>query len=293
MKLSSTEDRNPRSKDLDLKSIGEILKIINEEDKTIADAIELKLPDIEKVTNKVVETFKNGGRLFYMGAGTSGRLGVLDASETVPTFSVDPKLVTGLIAGGDYALRHPIENAEDSLESGKEDLIKEGFTKDDFVIAIAASGRTPYCIGAVKYARELGAETGSITCNKNSKLSNYVDYPIEIETGAEVLSGSTRMKAGTATKMVLNMISTTAMIKIGKVYDNLMVDLRPTNEKLVDRARKIIVEVTGVSYEKAGELLEEANNEVKLAIIMANKGLGADEARKILDKNKGFIRKDL
>lgn len=293
MKLSSTEDRNPRSKDLDLKSIGEILKIINEEDKTIADAIELKLPEIEKVTNKVVETFKNGGRLFYMGAGTSGRLGVLDASETVPTFSVDPKLVTGLIAGGDYALRHPIENAEDSLESGKEDLIKEGFTKDDFVIAIAASGRTPYCIGAVKYARELGAETGSITCNKNSKLSNYVDYPIEIETGAEVLSGSTRMKAGTATKMVLNMISTTAMIKIGKVYDNLMVDLRPTNEKLVDRARKIIVEVTGVSYEKAGELLEEANNEVKLAIIMANKGLGADEARKILDKNKGFIRKDL
>lgn len=293
MKLSSTEDRNPKSKDLDLKSIGEILKIINEEDKTIAGEIEKKLADIEKVTTQVVETFKNGGRLFYMGAGTSGRLGVLDASETVPTFSVDPKLVTGLIAGGDYALRHPIENAEDSLESGKEDLIKEGFTKNDFVIAIAASGRTPYCIGAVKYAREIGAGTGSITCNKNSKLSSYVDYPIEIETGAEVLSGSTRMKAGTATKMVLNMISTTAMIKIGKVYDNLMVDLRPTNEKLVDRARKIIVEVTGVSYEKAGKLLEEANNEVKLAIIMANKGLGADEAREILEKNMGFIRKDL
>lgn len=293
MKLSSTEDRNPRSKDLDLKSIGEILKIINEEDKTIADSIELKLKDIEKITSKVVESFEKGGRLFYMGAGTSGRLGVLDASETVPTFSVDPKLVTGLIAGGDYALRHPIENAEDSLEAGKVDLIREGFSKNDFLIAIAASGRTPYCIGAVKYAREIGAGTGSITCNKDSKLSKFVDYPVEIETGAEVLTGSTRMKAGTATKMVLNMISTTAMIKIGKVYDNLMVDLRPTNEKLVDRARKIIVEVTGVSYEKAGALLEEADNEVKLAIIMANKGLASDEARKILENNKGFIRKDL
>lgn len=293
MSLSSTEDRNPKSSNLDLKSIGEILKIINDEDKTIAKSVEAELAAIEKLTGEVVKTFKNKGRLFYLGAGTSGRLGVLDASETVPTFSVDPKLVTGLIAGGDYALRNPIENAEDSFEAGKDDLIKEGLTKNDFVIGIAASGRTPYSIGAVKYAKEIGAGTGSISCNKASEISKYVDNPIEIETGAEVLSGSTRMKAGTATKMVLNMISTTAMIKIGKVYDNLMVDLRPTNEKLVDRARKIIVEISGISYERAGELLAEANNQVKLAIIMANNDLDLEKAREILEKNQGFIREDL
>lgn len=170
---------------------------------------------------------------------------------------------------------------------------KENLTENDFVIGIAASGRTPYAIGAIEYAKEIGAKTGSIACNKDAKISSYVDFPIEIETGAEVLSGSTRMKAGTATKLVLNMITTTAMIKIGKVYDNLMVDVKPTNEKLVDRATKIISEISGCDYEKSNELLKDANNNVKLAIIMATKDVDYEKASKILEKNKGFIREDL
>lgn len=291
--MSSTEDRNPNSYDLDIKSTREILEIINKEDQQIAIKVNDAIDQIEPLINEVIKTFTNGGRLFYLGAGTSGRLGVLDASETVPTFSVDPKMVTGLIAGGDDALRNPIENAEDSKEAAREDLKRENLTKRDFVIGIAASGRTPYAIGAVEYAKELGAKTGSISCNKNAKISTFVDYPIEIETGAEVLSGSTRLKAGTATKLVLNMITTTAMIKIGKVYDNLMVDVKPTNEKLVDRATKIISEISGCDYDKSHKLLKEANNNVKAAIIMATKDVGYKEAINILEKNKGFIREDL
>lgn len=291
--MSSTEDRNPNSYDLDIKSTREILEIINKEDQQIAIKVNDAIDQIEPLIDEVIKTFTNGGRLFYLGAGTSGRLGVLDASETVPTFSVDPKMVTGLIAGGDDALRNPIENAEDSKEAAREDLKRENLTKRDFVIGIAASGRTPYAIGAVEYAKELGAKTGSISCNKNAKISTFVDYPIEIETGAEVLSGSTRLKAGTATKLVLNMISTTAMIKIGKVYDNLMVDVKPTNEKLVDRATKIISEISGCDYDKSHKLLKEANNNVKAAIIMATKDVGYKEAINILEENKGFIREDL
>lgn len=291
--MSSTEDRNPNSYDLDIKSTREILEIINKEDQQIAIKVNDAIDQIEPLINEVIKTFTNEGRLFYLGAGTSGRLGVLDASETVPTFSVDPKMVTGLIAGGDDALRNPIENAEDSKEAAREDLKRENLTKRDFVIGIAASGRTPYAIGAVEYAKELGAKTGSISCNKNAKISTFVDYPIEIETGAEVLSGSTRLKAGTATKLVLNMISTTAMIKIGKVYDNLMVDVKPTNEKLVDRATKIISEISGCDYDKSHKLLKEANNNVKAAIIMATKDVGCKEAINILEENKGFIREDL
>ena len=291
--MSSTEDRNPRSYDLDIKSTREILEIINQEDQTIAKKVYESMNQIEPLVDKVIETFTNGGRLFYLGAGTSGRLGVLDASETVPTFSVDPKMVTGLIAGGDDALRNPIENAEDSTQAAKKDLQKENLTENDFVIGIAASGRTPYSIGAVEYAKEIGASTGSIACNKNAKISYYVDFPIEIETGAEVLSGSTRMKAGTATKLVLNMITTTAMIKIGKVYDNLMVDVRPTNEKLVDRATKIISEISGCDYDKSNKLLKKANNNVKAAIIMAIKDVDYENASLILEKNKGFIREEL
>ena len=291
--MTSTEDRNPKSRDLDIKSTREILGIINQEDQTVALRVRDALDQIEELVDGVIETFTKGGRLFYLGAGTSGRLGVLDASETVPTFSVDPKLVTGLIAGGDDALRNPIENAEDSQKAAENDLAKEGLEAKDFVIGIAASGRTPYCLGAVNYAKKLGAKTGSIACNKDAIISKLVDYPIEIETGAEVLTGSTRMKAGTATKMVLNMISTTAMVKTGKVYDNLMVDLRPSNEKLVDRASKIIANLSGASYDKSKALLEEADNNVKAAIIMASKDLGYEEAIKILDKNQGFIREDL
>jgi len=291
--LSSTEDRNPNSYDLDLKSTREILDIINGEDQKIAIKVNEAMDQIEVLVDEVIKTFNNAGRLFYLGAGTSGRLGVLDASETVPTFSVDPKMVTGLIAGGDNALRNPIENAEDSKDAAKIDLQKENLTENDFVIGIAASGRTPYAIGAIEYAKEIGAKTGSIACNKDAKISSYADFPIEIETGAEVLSGSTRMKAGTATKLVLNMITTTAMIKIGKVYDNLMVDVKPTNEKLVDRATKIISEISGCDYEKSNELLKDANNNVKLAIIMATKDVDYEKASEILEKNKGFIREDL
>jgi len=291
--LSSTEDRNPNSYDLDLKSTREILDIINGEDQKIVIKVNEAMDQIEVLVDEVIKTFNNAGRLFYLGAGTSGRLGVLDASETVPTFSVDPKMVTGLIAGGDNALRNPIENAEDSKDAAKIDLQKENLTENDFVIGIAASGRTPYAIGAIEYAKEIGAKTGSIACNKEAKISSYADFPIEIETGAEVLSGSTRMKAGTATKLVLNMITTTAMIKIGKVYDNLMVDVKPTNEKLVDRATKIISEISGCDYEKSNELLKDANNNVKLAIIMATKDVDYEKASEILEKNKGFIREDL
>lgn len=293
MRLSSTEDRNPNSYDLDLKSTREILDIINGEDQKIVIKVNEAMDQIEVLVDEVIKTFNNAGRLFYLGAGTSGRLGVLDASETVPTFSVDPKMVTGLIAGGDNALRNPIENAEDSKDAAKIDLQKENLTENDFVIGIAASGRTPYAIGAIEYVKEIGAKTGSIACNKDAKISSYADFPIEIETGAEVLSGSTRMKAGTATKLVLNMITTTAMIKIGKVYDNLMVDVKPTNEKLVDRATKIISEISGCDYEKSNELLKDANNNVKLAIIMATKDVDYEKASEILEKNKGFIREDL
>ena len=291
--MNSTEDRNPISYDLDLKSTREILEIINNEDQKIAYKVKDAMDQIQPLVDEVITTFVNGGRLFYLGAGTSGRLGVLDASETVPTFSVNPTLVTGLIAGGDDALRNPIENAEDSKEAAKMDLQKANLTNKDFVIGIAASGRTPYSIGAVEYAREIGAKTGSIACNKDAKISTYVDYPIEIVTGPEVLSGSTRMKAGTATKMVLNMITTTAMIKIGKVYDNLMVDLKPTNEKLVDRATKIISEISGYDYESSKKILSQANNNVKSAIIMATKNVDYEESIKILENNKGFIREDL
>lgn len=291
--MSSTESRNPNSKDLDLMSTSQILELINQEDKTIAERVHDSIDQINSLVDAVVEVLEKGGRLFYLGAGTSGRLGVLDASETVPTFSVDPKLVTGLIAGGDYALRHPIENAEDSPKAAENDLKKEGLSKNDFVIGIAASGRTPYSIGAVTYAKQIGAKTGSISCNIDSKISKYVDYPIEVETGAEVLSGSTRMKAGTATKLVLNMITTTAMIKLGKVYDNLMVDLRPTNEKLIDRATKIISEVSGKDYETSQKFLKEAENKVKPAIIMATRDVSYQKATEILEKNNGFIRKEL
>ena len=291
--MNSTEDRNPISYDLDLKSTREILEIINTEDQKIAYRVKDAMDQIEALVDELINTFSEGGRLFYLGAGTSGRLGVLDASETVPTFSVDPNMVTGLIAGGDDALRNPIENAEDSKEAAKVDLQKANLTNKDFVIGIAASGRTPYSIGAIEYAREIGAKTGSIACNKDAKISECSDYPIEVETGAEVLSGSTRMKAGTATKMVLNMITTTAMIKIGKVYDNLMVDLKPTNEKLVDRATKIISEISGYDYESSKKILSQANNNVKAAIIMATKNVDYEESIKILENNKGFIREDL
>lgn len=291
--MPSTENRNVNSKDLDLKSTKEILEIINEEDRKIAGKVNEKIEDIEKLVDCLVNVLNKGGRLFYIGAGTSGRLGVLDASEALPTFSVNPNLINGIIAGGDKALRNPIENAEDSEEMGKEDLIKNDFSKDDMLVGIASSGRTPYVIGALKYAKAIGASTGSLSCNIDSKISKYADYPIEIDTGAEVLTGSTRMKAGTATKMVLNMVSTTAMVKIGKVYDNLMVDVRISNEKLRKRGISIIKEVCGIDEKGAKNLLDESGKNVKCAILMGLKNIKKDEAMEILSKNNGFLRRGI
>ena len=288
--MSSTEDRNPNSYDLDLKNSREILEIINQEDQQIAIKVNEAMDQIEPLVNEVIKTFNKGGRLFYLGAGTSGRLGVLDASETVPTFSVEPKMVTGLIAGGDDALRNPIENAEDSADAARIDLEKEGLKENDFVIGIAASGRTPYSIGAIEYARKIGAKTGSIACNKDAKISSYADFPIEIKTGAEVLSGSTRMKAGTATKLVLNMISTMTMIGVGKVYDNLMVDLRPTNQKLIHRSIRIIQDVCDLNHQEAIELYEKSDHNIKIAIVMHLCSTTQQDARLRLKQNNGVIK---
>lgn len=291
--MSSTESRNNKSKGLDTKSTLEILKIINNEDMTIAKKVGEKIPDIEKLTDAIVDVFKKGGHLYYIGAGTSGRLGVLDASEAFPTFSVDKNMIKGIIAGGDKALRNPIENAEDDENLAKKDLEDHGFTKDDLLVGIASSGRTPYVIGALKYAKKLGAKTGSITCNIGSEISKFADYPIEIDTGSEVLTGSTRMKAGTATKMVLNMISTTSMVRIGKVYDNLMVDLRVSNEKLKNRALKMIEDICNIDKNRAEKLLDDADGRVKCAILMEKKSISKKEALELLEENEGFLRKGI
>ena len=291
--MSSTESRNNKSKGLDKKSTLEILQIINNEDMTIAKKVGEKISDIEKLTDAIVDVFKNGGNLFYIGAGTSGRLGVLDASEAFPTFSVDKNMINGIIAGGDKALRNPIENAEDKEDLAKKDLLDHGFTKDDLLVGIASSGRTPYVIGALKYAREIGAKTGSIACNLESEISKFADYPVEIDTGSEILTGSTRMKAGTATKMVLNMISTTSMVRIGKVHDNLMVDLRVSNEKLKNRALNMIEEICKIDKNHAEKLLDQADGKVKCAIVMYKKSIGKEEALKLLEENDGFLRKGI
>lgn len=235
----TTELRNPNSLDLDQKSIREILELMNREDATIPLAIREVLDKIEIVVNYVVQAFQNGGRLIYAGAGTSGRLGILDASECPPTFGVDKNLVQGIIAGGLKAVTDAIEGAEDNEQAGGEDLKKVSLTNKDVVIGIAASGRTPYVIGALKYAKEIGAKTASISNNANSKIGEIADVAIEVVTGPEIITGSTRLKAGTAQKLVLNMISTTSMIKIGKVYENLMVDVQPTNKKLIERSKKL------------------------------------------------------
>ncbi|MDY3006041.1 MULTISPECIES: N-acetylmuramic acid 6-phosphate etherase [Anaerococcus] len=291
--MPSTENRNINSKDLDLKSTREIIEIINKEDQSIAKKVGQKIGEIEKLVDELVRVLNRGGRLFYIGAGTSGRLGVLDASEALPTFSVNPNLINGIIAGGDKALRNPVENAEDNEEMGKLDLIKNQFTKEDMLVGIASSGRTPYVIGALKYAREIGASTGSLSCNLDSLISKYADCPIEVDTGSEILTGSTRMKAGTATKMVLNIISTTAMVRIGKVYDNLMVDVRVSNKKLRKRAISIIKEVCEVDEKRAEKLLNESQNSVKCAILMGLKDIKRDEALNILKENDGFLRRGI
>lgn len=287
----TTEKRNPKTMDMDTKSIGDILKLMNEEDKLVPLAVEKELLQIEKAVTFAIDSFKRGGRLIYIGAGTSGRLGILDASECPPTFGVDSTLVQGLIAGGLKALTTAIEGAEDNETLGGDDLKAISLTEKDTVVGIAASGRTPYVIGALKYAKSVGAKTVSISNNKNSIIGKLADVAIEVETGPEVLTGSTRLKAGTAQKLVLNMISTVSMIGIGKVYENLMVDVQPTNQKLIERAKRIIMEATGADQETAEKTLEAAGYEVKVAIVMILLNCTYEEAAQKLQESNGFIRK--
>ncbi|EHL73827.1 MULTISPECIES: N-acetylmuramic acid 6-phosphate etherase [Bacillus] len=289
----TTEQRNASTMDLDLMSTREILEVMNREDQTVPQAVATQIPLIEKAVQLVIRSFQNGGRLIYVGAGTSGRLGVLDAVECMPTFSAPKNMVTGILAGGLEALTKAVEGAEDNESLGKDDLKSIFLNENDTVIGLAASGRTPYVKGALSYAKEQKANTVSISCNKQAEISQLADVAIEVETGPEVLTGSTRLKAGTAQKLVLNMISTASMIGIGKTYQNLMVDVQPTNQKLVERSKRIIMEATDVDYETASQYFEKANHHVKAAIIMILLKCSYEEAIKKLEKAKGFIRKAL
>lgn len=289
----TTESRNPKTMNLDGMSVAEMLTQMNQEDRKVPEAIELALPNIEKAVKAAIASFEKGGRLIYMGAGTSGRLGVLDAAECVPTFGVSPEMVIGLIAGGDQAMTVAVEGAEDSKTLGKEDLVALSLTDKDTVVGIAASGRTPYVIGGLEYAAQVGATTSTIACNFGSSISQYSQIPIEVDCGPEVLTGSTRLKAGTAQKLILNMISTTSMVGIGKAYQNLMVDVQPTNEKLEERSKRIIMEATECEYQAAETAFEAADKHVKLAIVMILTGSNKEEAKMKLEHAKGFIHQTL
>ena len=288
-----TEQRNPNSMQLDSLSAQELVALINREDQQVALAVEKCLPQIASAVEKIVAAFERGGRLVYVGAGTSGRLGVLDASECPPTYGVKPEMVVGLIAGGDHALRHPIEGAEDNVQQGQADLEEIDFSARDVLVGIAASGRTPYVLGALNYAKQLGATTVSIASNPKSKMAEVADIAIETVVGPEVLTGSSRMKSGTAQKLVLNMLTTASMVLIGKCYQKLMVDVPARNEKLKARVLKIVMEATECDNEAAANVLTKANGQVKLAILMQLSGLDALEAQSLLDKSNGKLRQAL
>jgi len=286
-----TEQRNPNSMDIDSKSTLEILKIINEEDKKVPYAVEKEIPYIAQAVEFVVDSFKKGGRLLYFGAGTSGRLGVVDAAECPPTFGTPHEMVQGFIAGGREAMFVAQEGAEDKEENGANDVLKANVTSKDTVVGIAASRRTPYVVGAIKKAKELGAKTIFITSNPRKEFNiKEVDVAICPEVGPEVIMGSTRMKSGTAQKLILNMITTTAMIRIGKVYENMMIDLQMTNQKLVERSKRIVMIITGVSYEEAEKYLKEAKGNVKTALVMILANVTYEEAVRRLKLSEGFVR---
>jgi N-acetylmuramic acid 6-phosphate etherase len=285
-----TEQRHPASADLDTLPTADLLTLMNLADQEVAQAVAREIPRITRAVDAIAASLEAGGRLFYVGAGTSGRLGVLDASECPPTFQVPDDLVRGIIAGGDSALRRSSEAAEDDQVAGAQDLLSAGFRKGDAVIGIAASGRTPYVLQAVRAARQIGGVTCGIACTPGAELSSMVQFPMEPSPGPEILTGSTRLRAGTATKLVLNMISTAVMTKLGHVYGNLMVNVQPTNEKLEARAVRIIQQATGASAERAAELLEQAGRNVRTAIVMEKKKLDREEAEKLLAQSKGRIR---
>lgn len=286
-----TEKTNARSDQLDKMSALEIAALMNELDMGAITAVREALEPISRVAEEAAQRIPRGGRIIYMGAGTSGRLGVLDASECPPTFGVPDGMVVGVIAGGDRALRYAIEGAEDDENLSAEDLKRLGVTSLDVVVAISASGTAPYCVGALKCAKSVGALAVSMCCNRGAKLSGYADIAIEMPTGAEVLSGSTRLRAGTATKLALNIISTAAMVRMGKAYKNLMVDVKATNTKLKDRAVRITMKAIGVDRAEAEERLAKANGSIKCAIVMKEAGVDYERAKKALDEENGFVRK--
>jgi N-acetylmuramic acid 6-phosphate etherase len=286
-----SEGRNPNTMHIDLLSTFDILREINYEDKGVPVAVEKVIPEIAAAVNSIVAAFQKGGRLVYMGAGTSGRLGVLDASECPPTFSVPPGMVIGLIAGGPDALRRSIEGAEDDPEQGRQALEDIHLTAADVVVGIAVSGRTPYVIGGLGYAKSVGATTIALSCNPNSIIAGIADLAISPVVGPEILTGSTRLKSGTAQKLILNMLTTASMIRIGKSYQNLMVDVHASNKKLVVRAARIVMQATGCTHEEARHALDQTGNDVKLAILMEITGMGVEEARKALQEAGGFLRK--
>ncbi len=284
-----TEQQNPSSLEIDTKSTREILETINHEDKKVALAVEEALPAISKVVDRICDCFQKGGRLLYVGAGTSGRLGVLDASECPPTYGTPPDMVQGIIAGGKEALTRSIEGAEDDEQKGMEAIKKREIDDHDMVIGITASGQAPFVIGAMIEARKAGACVSALGCNKNSEIFQYADYTIFIDVGAEIIAGSTRMKAGTAQKLVLNMITTAAMIKMGKVFGNLMVDLTPVNQKLEHRSIRLIETATGCDKETAEKVFQSSEKKPKVAIVMVLLGIEKEEAVKRLNENQGRI----
>ena len=285
-----SEGRNPQTFDIDLLPTLEILKKINDEDRGVPEAVAAVMPEIALAVDRIVEAFKNGSRLVYMGAGTSGRLGVLDASECPPTFGVPEGMVVGLIAGGRDALVQAIEGAEDEPEAGAKALKNIDLTANDVLVGIAVSGRTPYVIGGLNYARQVGATTVALSCNAGSVIAGMADIAISPIVGPEVLTGSTRLKAGTAQKLVLNMLTTASMIRIGKSYQNLMVDVHASNNKLVARASRIVMQATDCSAEQARQALDRTHNDVKLAILVTMTGMEVEDARKTLLSAGGFLR---
>lgn len=291
MNISQTENLNKNTENIDTATTLDVVKMINNEDFNAVNAVQKCLPEISKAVDIIVENFNNGGRLIYFGAGTSGRLGVLDASECPPTFSTPETMVVGVIAGGDHALRHAIEGAEDKPDFAKEDFDKLNINENDTVVAISASGNAAYVVEVLKLAKEKNCKTIAVTSNKNALTKEFADIFICAETGAEAISGSTRMKAGTAQKLILNMLTTASMVKIGKVYKNYMIDVKPTNDKLKKRAVKITASIAEVDEQKAQEVLSANGYKIKHAILNLKYGLSEDEAERLIKENNGVLRK--
>ncbi|GBG95594.1 N-acetylmuramic acid 6-phosphate etherase [Ligilactobacillus salitolerans] len=289
----TTEKRNDATMHLDELSVEAQAQLMNAGDQEVAPNVAQALPQITQAVERIVASFNQGGRLIYLGAGTSGRLGVLDAAECVPTFGVSPEMVIGLIAGGPSAMTVAVEGAEDSLTLGPQDLQALELNEHDTVVGIAASGRTPYVVGALRYAAEVGAQTISLACNRKAEISQYAQTAIEVDCGPEFLTGSTRLKAGTAQKLVLNMLSTLSMVGIGKVYNNLMVDVKATNEKLVERAKRIVMQASGANYQEAEETLQAAEMNVKTAIVMIKTHTTKEQAEARLKAANGFVKQSI